>query len=102
MGRRPRLELINGPGLQSGAGLNLVEETAMKKSSYMTRALRHSDRRFARILGGLGYEKADLVAEKPAGSLSALRAEYQKVVGKRPFHGWDAAELRAKLDEAKG
>jgi hypothetical protein len=84
----------------------------MKKSSYMTRALKHSDRRFARILGGLGYESADLVAtdqqRKPQAKptriddLAALRDEYQKALGKRPFHGWDAAALRAKIDEAKG
>ena len=33
--------------------------------------------------------------------LSDLRAEYQTVVGKKPFHGWDAETLKAKIAEAK-
>lgn len=39
---------------------------------------------------------------KPAGDdLAELRAEYQTAVGKRPFHGWDAATLRERISEAK-
>ena len=29
-----------------------------------------------------------------------LKAKYQEVMGKKPFHGWDAATLQAKMDEA--
>lgn len=29
--------------------------------------------------------------------LSALRAEYETVVGKKPFHGWSAETLREKM-----
>ena len=41
----------------------------------------------------------------PAASASAddrapLRAEYQAKFGKKPFHGWDAETLKAKLAEA--
>lgn len=72
----------------------------MKSQSYMTRALKASDPRYARVLSKLGYGRSDMVAEpvasKPA-DLTALRAEYLRVVGKRPFNGWDAAELRAKI-----
>lgn len=32
--------------------------------------------------------------------LSKLRAEYKDLVGKRPFHKWDAAELQKRIDEA--
>lgn len=32
--------------------------------------------------------------------LKKLRAKYQEVVGKRPFSGWDAAELQRRIDEA--
>lgn len=43
---------------------------------------------------------------KPGGSITAdptddmakLRAEYTDLFGKRPFNGWDAAELQAKID----
>lgn len=85
----------------------------MKQSSYMTRAMKARDPRFATILGKLGYERTDMQAAdaqpkrkaspKPAaaGDIKALRAEYQKVVGKRPFNGWDADTLKAKIDEAK-
>lgn len=91
----------------------------MKKSGYMTRAMKASDPRFARVLGELGYERADMVAAdpldhdgdgkkggspKPAASedLTALRAKYHDTFGKRPFHGWDSKELTAKLAEAEG
>lgn len=76
----------------------------MKKSGYMTRALRHSDPRFARILGKLGYTGRDMrpavVADEPKDEIAALRAEYERVVGKRPFMGWDVDTLRAKIAEA--
>jgi hypothetical protein len=117
----------------------------MKSQSYMTRALRARDPRFARILGRLGYAAPEMTLEaapsavplqaseppaagadrsasassadpldhdgdgtkggsKPAEQseeLSALRAEYQAVLNKRPFHGWDAETLKAKIAEAK-
>lgn len=76
----------------------------MKKSTYMDRALKSRDPRFARILGGLGYERRDLVAAEPydddTDDLGALRAEYQEAVGKRAYHGWSADELREKIAAA--
>ena len=33
--------------------------------------------------------------------LTALRREYQEKLGKRAFAGWDAAELRKRMAEAK-
>lgn len=36
---------------------------------------------------------------EPTGDLASLRAEYQDLVGKRPFPGWDAAELQRRIDE---
>ena len=33
--------------------------------------------------------------------MADMRAEYQALVGKRPFMGWGAAELSAKIEEAK-
>lgn len=77
----------------------------MKSQSYMNRALRSRDPRYAFILGRLGYRRRDLVAGDPiqpdADDMVALRGEYQDVVGKRPFNGWDADTLRARIDEAK-
>ncbi len=37
--------------------------------------------------------------DSPADTLSAVRAEYERVVGKRAFHGWDEAELRRRMAE---
>lgn len=73
-----------------------------KNSSYMTRALSHRDPRFARILGRLGYEGRAMVAEEPKpDELASLREQYQAVVGKRPFMGWDADTMRQKMAEAQ-
>lgn len=32
--------------------------------------------------------------------MKALRTAYQKKMGKRPYNGWDAAELQRRIDEA--
>ncbi|UHD44920.1 hypothetical protein LUX29_18120 [Aureimonas altamirensis] len=94
----------------------------MNKSGYMTRALQARDPRFARVLGRLGYDRRDVVAdEAPAPAkrltppvpparpvddddeaLAAARAEYADVVGKRAYHGWNVATLRARIAAAKG
>ncbi|MDX0310553.1 hypothetical protein GOC54_05370 [Sinorhizobium meliloti] len=86
----------------------------MKNSSYMTRPMKARDPRYARVLGLLGYQRTDMVSEDPAkltpkpspkaedDDIAALRKEYLEVVGKRPFHGWDAATIRAKINEVKG
>lgn len=74
----------------------------MKKSTYMDRALQSRDPRFARVLGKLGYDRRDMGAEgQEADELSPLREQYQAIVGKRPFMGWDADTLRQKMAEAR-
>lgn len=93
----------------------------MKTSTYMTRALRSKDRRYAVALGKLGYAeplKAEASEKDPldhdgdgrkGGSvkpekdegLVALRAEYKEVVGRRAFANWDAETLRVKIAEAR-
>lgn len=62
-------------------------------------------RRDANILQKLGrgtYMTRDMQAaeQRDDDELSRLRAEYQDVVGKRPFHGWDADMIRQKIVEA--
>jgi len=71
----------------------------MTKNGYMTRAMRRQDPRFAKILGKLGYESADMQADKQADDVPALRAQYTSLCGKRPFMGWDAATLKSKIEE---
>lgn len=63
-------------------------------------------RRYADVLQKLGkgtYSTREMKPDAPGqdDALSALRAEYQEVVGKRPYHGWDAETLRAKIAEAQ-
>lgn len=62
-------------------------------------------RRYADVLQKLGRGTYSTREMRPAApsqddDLSALRAEYQEVVGKRPFHGWGADELRKRIAEA--
>lgn len=87
----------------------------MKHQGYYTRALRANDPRYARIFGRLGYGRSDLAADDAVESkaedrgeqgkdqerLAALRDEYQSVVGKRPYHGWDEATLAEKIAAAR-
>jgi hypothetical protein len=93
---------------------------AMKKSSYMTRAMKAQDPRYARVLSRLGYERTDLAADdapparktaarpsvpsakkaETGDDMAALRKQYQAVIGKKPFGGWDAETLKAKIAEA--
>ncbi|UZW54959.1 hypothetical protein NUH86_16010 [Sphingobium sp. JS3065] len=73
----------------------------MKHQSYYTRAMKAGDRRYARIFGKLGYDTTQIVADDGEPDLEALRSLYQEVVGKRPYHGWDAATLSAKIAEKK-
>jgi len=72
----------------------------MKHQSYFTRALKARDPRFARIFGKMGYATTDLVAAEPeADPLDEVRQLYTKVVGKKPYHGWDAETLHTKIAE---
>lgn len=41
----------------------------------------------------------ETVEDDDADDMKELRAEYLKVVGKRPFPGWDEAELRRRMAE---
>ncbi len=53
----------------------------------------------------LAPEKPDDAKDAPdpeGEDLKALRAEYQEVVGKRPFAGWDGDILREKIAAARG
>lgn len=78
----------------------------MKHQGYYTRALQANDQRFARVFDKMGYGRSDMSADQEAvpptaaDDLSALRDQYQAVVGKKPYHGWDADELRKRIAEA--
>ena len=101
--------------------LYAVKALSYPRGTYNTRRLLPGDsfeanRRDARILVALGMAReareAGTLPPPPAGlakkvkladdkeALAKLRADYQEVVGKRPFNGWDAAELQKRIDEA--
>lgn len=65
-------------------------------------------RRYADVLQKLGrgtYMTRDMRAtvepDPAAEELARLRAQYQQVLGRRPYHGWDADELRQRIIEAE-
>lgn len=82
----------------------------MKHQGYYTRALQANDPRYARVFGKLGYSRSDVSADQQAelpadpapgtDDLTALREQYQAAVGKKPYHGWDADELRKRIADA--
>ena len=75
----------------------------MKHSGYYTRAMRASDPRYRQAFERMGYGRRDMRAAEPAEAaddLAALRAEYLRVVGKKPFMGWSRDVLLEKMAEA--
>lgn len=74
------------------------------KTNYRDRMLAARDPRYAKIAGAI-YGTRDLkAAPAPAvpavDDMAELRAEYERVMGKRPFMGWDADMLRTKMAAA--
>lgn len=75
-----------------------------KRHRYANKSMRPGDgfsapSRDADILVRLGraeYDTADAVTDA-VDDISALRGEYQRIVGKKPFYGWDAETLKAKI-----
>lgn len=73
------------------------------KKNYLDRMMTARDPRYRQIAERLGYGTRMMTAQKvsPEAALKRLRADYQRATGKRPYHGWDAATLRAKIAEAR-
>lgn len=88
---------------------------ATKDMTYATRRLQAGDEiqnvsgPNARLLTALGRarlvepgETKEVKAEVQEDAKASLRAEYQRVFGKRAFNGWDADTLREKIAAANG
>lgn len=83
---------------------------ATGRMTYGTRRLSAGDEfyatgTYARALTAIGKAKTAPPAAKPVkvpqhDVVTLLRAEYERVVGKRPFMGWDEDKLRGKIAEA--
>lgn len=83
---------------------------ANSRMTYGTRRLKAGDdfeatRGYARVLTAIGKAHPAGEVAKPAklpahDAISLLRAEYERVHGKRPFMGWDEDKLREKIAEA--
>lgn len=80
--------------------------TATRSMTYATRRLKAGDeftasRRDADLLVRIG--RAEYAAPKPpVDELAEVRREYERVVGKRAYHGWDADTLRDKIAQVQG
>lgn len=49
---------------------------------------------------GAGESGTDTSSTPSAKSIANLRAEYNELIGKKPFNGWDEAELQKRIDAA--
>lgn len=67
------------------------------RGTYMTR-----DMRAHPVIQPDASDAVPNVTEEAPDDLTALRAEYQEIVGRRPYHGWDADQLREKIAGARG
>ena len=56
----------------------------------------------AKAMRGAPERQAIEAAQENKEDRAELREEYERVIGKRPFMGWDAAMLREKIAEAEG
>lgn len=75
--------------------------SAERKAELRKQGLKIIDARFAPL------EQAEAEEERPeetaadrTDAMAELRAEYERVLGKKPFMGWDAETLKAKIAEA--
>jgi hypothetical protein len=48
----------------------------------------------------LDHEEGGPTRQETTDEMTALRAEYFEKIGRRPFPGWDAGELRRRMAEA--
>ena len=74
-------------------------KTPKSQLPYVTSAMQAKDPSYTRIFEKMGYLTRVMVADNKD-DLNALRELYQEVVGKKPFNGWDADKLKAKIAEA--
>lgn len=68
----------------------------MAKQNYLNRMMTSRDPRFHRIGRLLGASKP-----KPVETIDDLRARYVAKFGRRPFNGWDKAELKKRIETSK-
>ncbi|MGM4906266.1 hypothetical protein AB8B21_05680 [Tardiphaga sp. 866_E4_N2_1] len=79
---------------------------ATKPFTYATRRLKAGDgfivrsEKDSRVLVALGKAKAGVVKPEVDGDdadLRSMRAEYERVLGKKPYHGWTSDQLLEKI-----
>jgi len=67
----------------------------MKFDNYYDRSMKSSDNRYRRVFEKMGYGTRSVRADD---EVATLRHEYQALVGKKPYMGWDADTLRDKIE----
>jgi hypothetical protein len=89
----------------------MVNMISIKDHTYGTRRLKAGDdienvsgpnARLLKALGRArliesGEKKTEIKSDVQAHAKAALRDEYERIFGKRPFNGWDAEALRQKI-----
>lgn len=79
-----------------------VNKPAEKEMTVEQKRIAELEAKLDALMNGGKAPKAPNKEVKDADdSLDAIRAEYEKVVGKKPFHGWDEATLKQKMEEAQ-
>lgn len=93
----------------------------VKGRFYRTGAIKFVSEPYARIMEKVGFRRAtddEIMAYRGArvalhepepnvpdladveNDIAAVRADYERIVGKKPFMGWDEAKLREKIADA--
>ncbi len=85
----------------------MADMIATKPYTYATRRLKAGDefttsKRDGRTLAAIGKAKyaTKVMAPAPVDDIAEVREEYERVVGRRPFNGWDIPKLRQLMAEA--
>lgn len=84
------------------AELGALDAEVMRQSPYVEISEGVAVKRDPLDHDGDGKKGGSKSADGEGDELSRLRAEYLELVGKRAFHGWDAAELQQRIDQKLG
>lgn len=94
---------VGGPAVTGGVTFEGHEPAEVEREDLVRRLLKNPEFEAIGPLDhdGDGEPGGSVPAEGDPEELAALRADYQQALGKRPYYGWDADELRRRIAEAK-
>jgi hypothetical protein len=71
-----------------------------RKAALRAQGYKIIDARFAPAEQEAEAERSEDAAADQADAMASLRVEYERALGKKPFMGWDAETLKAKIADA--